>query len=162
MRLSIVSPAAGHYRGTRRVLSGVVQADVPAGGEHVRGCGGGSSADIPAGRGPYTGLRRWLERKRPGRVVTMYGVAAVARWCSFGPGIWAGISSCINTPINTVVHASRAFVGLHYIYRQRGMMHDLSFCVHDLELGDVREIKNTKFIFLGRARKINRTKISTF
>ena len=96
MRLSIVSPAPG-YPGTSGVLAvycrGFVHPDVPAGGEHVRGCGGGSSADIPAGRGPCTGLRRWLERKRPGRVGTMYGVAAVARWCSFGPGIWAGISS---------------------------------------------------------------------
>ena len=90
MRLSIVSPAPG-YPGTSGVLAvycrGLCrQTSLPAGnmygvvavarvqtsllgGDHVRACGGGS------------------KRKRPGRVGTMYGVAAVARWCSFGPGI---------------------------------------------------------------------------
>ena len=85
MRLSIVSPAPG-YRGIHRVLSGVC-ADIPAGGEHVRGCGSGSGADIPAGRGPCTALRRWLECRHPCRAGTMYGDAVVARWSSFGPGI---------------------------------------------------------------------------
>ena len=71
MRLSIVSPAPG-YPGTSGVLAvycrGFVLADVPAGGEHVQCCGGGSSADIPAGRG------------------TMYRLAAVAQAQTSRPG----------------------------------------------------------------------------